>query len=410
MKKKLFLLVVSVQSLLLFGIGAVLSTFDGEWEALGFLAINLGVMFVSAQIGTIVHELGHWCGARLVGEYPRRLEFGKGHILLRTHFFKTKLNIYHKLRSAHIITIFAGRKNYRIRRFIYVLMGPVANLLLAGLFFGAFPLSSNFAQEVCIGVVGGMVNVVMFLVNLWPHKTLVHNIPSYSDGLQIWNLLFSKKKQDGNDYLLNDFMDAEDALHAGDYNSALQLFEACLARIDDPASEIRSACLVNAGICKGQLGDINGYFTLVKSVEDELGSEIPDRLAGPIYQNLALIYMLNEQLEDANRYVQRAMKFFPGQLEVRLLHGSLLVVSGKVDEGIEVLMPVVDFSLPNMNTLAGAMYLALAYHLKGKDHQKEKYLKFVGQHEQRLHGLGRQMYDSVSKRLAITQNRALADP
>lgn len=148
---KLFLLVVSKRSLLLFGVGAVLSMFDGEWETLGFLAINLGIMYVSLQIGTIVHELGHWFGARLVGEYPRRLEFGKGHVVLRTHFFKTKLNIYHKLRSAHIITIFASRKNYRIRKFLYVVMGPIANLLLAGLFLLVFPVSSSFAHEVCIG-------------------------------------------------------------------------------------------------------------------------------------------------------------------------------------------------------------------------------------------------------------------
>ncbi|TYR34682.1 hypothetical protein FXV77_14520 [Sphingobacterium phlebotomi] len=407
---KLFLLVVSVQSLLLFGVGAVLSTFDGEWEALGFLAINLGVLAVSAKIGVIVHELGHWCGARLVGEYPCRLKFGKGHVILRTHFFKTKLTIYHKLREAHIITIFSDRKNYRIRKFIYVVMGPMANLLLAGLFFLVFPLSSNFAHEVCIGILGCMVNGFLFLGNLWPHKTRVHNIPSYSDGLLIWNLLFSKKKQDLEDHLLNDFMDAEDALYAEDYNSALQLFEACLAKVDDPKLEIRWACIINAAICKGQLGDLDGYFTYLKRVEEEFGDEIPGQLAGPLYQNLALVYFLKDQLEDAGQYMRRAMKFIPDQLEVRLLHGTILIVSGKVDEGIEVLVPVVDLSLPNMNTLAGAMCLALGYQLKGKEHKKEKYLKFVDQHEQLLHGLGRQLCDVISKRMVITQNPALAAP
>lgn len=249
----------------------------------------------------------------------------------------------------------------------------------------------------------------MFIINLTPYKTLVHNIPSYSDGFQIWNLFLGKNNEDANDRLLNDFMDAEDALHTEDYRSALQLFEACLLQIDDPKSEIRYACLANAGLCKGQLGDIDGYFRMVKGVEDELGSEIPDRLAGPIYQNLALIYMLKDQSEDANRYIQRAMKFFPDQLEVRLLHGSILIVLGQVDEGIELLLPVVDFSLPNMNTLAGSMYLALGYQLKGNDHKKEKYLKFVVQHEQLLHGLGRQIRDAVYERLLITRNPVSAE-
>src|SRR5690606_13978262 len=142
------------------------------------------------------------------------------------------------------------------------------------------------AHELCIGVVGGMVNGFLFLGNLWPHKTRIHSIPSNSDGLQIWNLLFRKKKQDSEEHLLNDFMDAEDALYAEDYNRALQLFEACLAKVDDPKLEIRWACSVNAGICKGQLGDLEGYFTYLKRVEEEFGDEIPGQLAGPLYQNL----------------------------------------------------------------------------------------------------------------------------
>lgn len=385
--------------------GTVVICFDNFYAQFGYMALNLGLCIFSVRLAILIHEIGHWLGARLVGEYPRRIVLGIGHSVLRTYFFKTKLNIFTKLQSGHVITIFTNRKNYRLRRGIYSIMGPLANLLMAIVFFTIFPITMDFGNTICAAYLGGLVNILICIGNLYPKKGQMNGIEYKSDGLQLWNLITSKGTDvEEDDGLMNDFLDAEDAIQEKDYQKAIDLFESLVAQFENKSLMYYACmlnigvCMLNIGVCKGELGDVEGFYEVTKLVEEELGSEIPTPFIGPIYNNLALTSLLKNNLTDAENYIRLALKQAHDRPEVIILLGAIYIEKGEYSRGIERLKPEVDFSYPNGNTLLAAMYLVMAYQLTEKETEAQLYRKFITQNEASLTPLEKQIWQRVRER------------
>ncbi|ULT23422.1 hypothetical protein KUH03_30150 [Sphingobacterium sp. E70] len=71
----------------------------------GMMGINYSFCLLGLSIALIIHEWGHWVFTRLVGEYPKRIVIGTGHMLMRTHFFKSKLNLNSKFQGVMLCSI-----------------------------------------------------------------------------------------------------------------------------------------------------------------------------------------------------------------------------------------------------------------------------------------------------------------
>lgn len=380
-------------------IASIALIYGSIYAMLGYMVLNAAIFMVSIELALVVHELGHWLGARLVGEYPRRIEIGTGHVVLKTDFFRTKLTIKDKLKTGYVLTIFNNHKHYRLRRGIYVSMGPVANLVLAGVYFMVFPLSYSFDASICAAYIGGLFNILLFIGNILPFKTTVAGLKQKSDGLQIWNLIFNKKQEpDFDDQLINDFLDGYDALEESDYKKALELLEICIMRAEGQNVIVWNACKVNIGVCKGRLGDLDGYYIYMKQVEAELKDEKLMQLAGPVYHNIAFIHLLRGELIEAEQYIQKAMGVSSAEPEVRMVNAAIAVSKGDF-EGTVVLEDMIDMHYPTGQNVFAAMYLAMAYSEQGKEKLKNKYWSFVEKNELLLTQEVRPVYQELSGKI-----------
>lgn len=399
--KNLFFSIVPQLCLVALLVGIALIILETGLSDLGYVAIDIALFYILIRLSIITHEMGHWIGARLVGEMPRQMVLGVGFKILRTHFYTTKLTIYNRITTGYVLTVFRNRKNYRIRRFVYTLMGPVFNLLLALAFVLAFPLTLDIGNKINIAFFGAIFNVILFFGNLYPKKVKINGIEYDSDGLHIWKLLTAKHADvEENDQLISKLLDAQDALEDKSYETALALYKSCLEELGQEISRTRHVAMLNAGICKGQLGDIEGFYELTKAVEVELGEEASSSIAGPLYNNLALTYLLKNDLKNAYHYIIIAIKYAAEMKNVKITKGAIVIEDGDYEAGIKILKPEVNLSYSDNLTIFAAMYLVLAYGSLGKEELKFKYQQFVTDHESSLDTLEKNIWQNIKERCA----------
>jgi len=393
--KKLFFVFIPKIWLLALIISILVLQFDSTLSILSYTVLNFAFLYFSLKISLVLHELGHWLGARMVKEYPRRMVWGSRHEVLKTNFFKTKLTIYDKLESGYVLTVFANRKNYRLRYSFYVFMGPLTNLLLAIAFIYIFPFSIKLSETICIGFIGTLINSLIFLTSMYPRYIKINGIDLKSDGLNLWNIVLNKNKSITEDQLaINDFLDAEDTLKEKDYRKAITQFTAVATKFEEN-SQNYYACQLNIAVCKGELGEIAEFHQITKQIVEELGEAIPQSFKMIVYGNLALTNLLMKDLAQAEHYINLALKQTTDKEEIINLLAAIYIDKGMYERGIEHLVSNVDLSYPNSNTLFASMYLYKGYSALGSIKKAQKYKDFVLAQEEQLKGLDKYIWQSI---------------
>jgi hypothetical protein len=75
------------------------------------------------------------------------------------------------------------------------------------------------------------------------------------------------------------------------------------------------------------------------------------------------------------------------------MRGSVLVEKGSIEEGMTLLFHNMDFQFVNNATLSSAIYLMLAYSVKGDIKESDKYFQFVKRNEHKLEADERVLYE-----------------
>jgi len=202
--------------------------------------------------------------------------------------------------------------------------------------------------------------------------------------------------------VLSNLLDGEDFFQQKSYDKALALYQSNLNKLNESSELTSYALRINIAICKGRLGDTDHYFEELKEVEKSLGEERLKVLEGPVYNNLAWLYLLNEQVEEATNYGKMAYLNNAERDEVRATWGAILIENGEYEKGIDILKPLANLLYSNNISLTAAMYLAFGYDRLGKDNLKKKYWEFVKEHEGDFEFDDKKLYKRLSDKLNLS--------
>ncbi len=378
--RKVFFTLFPIGYWIVLAVGIVLH-FLPEMSQLGNLLIDFGSFLLALKGAVIVHEAGHLFAAKAAGGVPRRIVLGKGHELYRTKIFEIRLVINSSFLGGYAYASFDQQKFLKLRYAFFVLGGVLLNAVFALIFYAFFDLAFNNSKgEVLVAVPFTifLANALMVL-NFIPYYTTILGMRVPTDGLALLRLPFTNVKGVKKRLDVNLLFDGHEYLEKKDYRSAWNLFNDYLTKYPD--SKILSMNLSFILLKTGQPEkSIEECLKLLGSINEE-----PIKpYAALIYNQLAWIYLVLDNIEQADHFSALAIRASPGENHIRSTRGSVLVEKGLTTEGMTWLFDNMDFQFVNNATLSAAIYLMLAYHVKRELKESDKYLQFVKTNEEKL--------------------------
>lgn len=353
----------------------------GEAEIPGNILINFGLFIIAFRVAVIVHEAGHLIAARLAGGVPRRMVLGNGHEVYRTRILGIDVIVNSRLAGAYAGAWLNDPKLLRLRYAFFILGGVLLNALVALMFYGLFGFGLYDPQgQVSVAVPSIIILANSAMVyNLVPFYGTGHAIKIPSDGLALLKLPFTNKKEIRKHLDANLLFDGIEFMERKEYQKAWNAFSEYQEKYPD--SHILT---LNLAIILLKTGQPEKSLEVAATLLDRIDDKEIKRYRGLIYNMLGWTHLVLNNVEQADHFSSLAIKAIPNDNGIRATRGSVLVRKGLVDQGMALLSHSMDFKFVNNAMLSAAIYLMLAWHLKGNAKDRDTYREFVERNASKL--------------------------
>jgi hypothetical protein len=286
----------------------------------------------------ILHELGHFLTARLLGLEPSLISLGVGPKIWGGKILGVPLRIYGWPTLGLTRVGSRSLQFLRLRVWLTVLMGPVTNILLIGVSVAFWDsLVRSFGANVVL--LWLIFNAFLVLMNLVPFQFRRLGQLYRSDGLQLLQIPFKKSSELAIYLSATPIITALELFNEFDYPGAR---EECLKGLErlpgNPSLSIMlSACQIN-------LGEYDAARVVLEPLVNNWIAETPDTYA-VVCNNLALATWLGainarsseQATQHADGLSDRAYSMYPCILPYRSTRALLLVATNRPDEALALL-------------------------------------------------------------------------
>lgn len=324
-----------------FAVGIIL-IFVARDTGAGWFLLNLALLHAFGFITTIIHEGGHALVAALLQMRVRHIVIGAGSSLWEFRVAGVQITFKaFALGGGYTTFTYATTDRIKVRYWLVIAAGPVANLVVVGLLVwiigpaiqSTFPAKSGLYP----GVVFVAANLIVFLANLIPfnHSTDIGRMGS--DGLQLLRIPFIKQSDISAGIAAHFQMDSTQYLKDRDYNAAR---DAALRGVDAHREPdlVRAILLNQVAWCDLLTGD-------------------------------------QVLLEEAKRYAIDALQLAPEHAAIKGTLGSVLIERGDHDRGIALLLESNSQVVEESHKAQNLAYMAIGYHRRGELEKAEELLR-----------------------------------
>lgn len=371
----------------------------GEYLKLANIGFNLLIFLVGLKLAVLIHEFGHLLFARLVGGTPRRMILGKGHKVAETKFKGVKIILNSNLNSGLAYAAFDNLNLIRLKLLCYISGGFITNFFVAAILLLAFDFSTEASKEIQFTSAIVIANLLIGLSVLIPYYSTYQGLRLYSDGLSILRIPFYKKSQLVELSSVNELLDAYDLFESKKYKEAISIYE----NFQSKTAGSKAANL-NLSVAYMKLGNYELAAELMEELLPLVDEEPFARFKNYIFNGIAWEYLLLNRLDEADKYSELAYKADSNTEHIRGTRASVLIETGKYEEGKNLLINDVDFNFPNSQTLAASIYVGLAFHELSEHKKAEKYVSFVEDNLELLDIDERTLYERSKEKWQYIKN------
>lgn len=333
---------------------------------------NMLLILLGIKLSIFIHEIGHLVFARLFGGIPKRLVLGRGHSVLETKYNGVKIILNSNLNSGLAYAGFKNLKFIRLKLLIYTSGGFVTNFTIAGIFYVLFGFSTGFYSGIQFASALIIANVIIGILAILPYSSFHNGIRGYSDGLSILKIPFIKKAELLPMIHVSELLDAYDLLETKQYRQALSIYENYNLKTNNSKDTHLNCSLIYL-----RLGQYSKSLALLEELLPLTDQKSYKLIKHIIYNNLAWGYLLAERIEEANQYSEMAYSIDSNTEYIRGTRGCVLIESGRLDEGMNILKTNVNTQFANSQTLTTAMYMGYALIQVQKTEEAKFYMEFV---------------------------------
>lgn len=371
---------------------------------IGFLFLRLVLLILFLRLGVILHEIGHHICALVVGFTPRKLILGTGHQLLSFKLWGVRIILNSKKFNGTAFVSYGGLNFLKLKSLLFCSGGLLANLAICLLAYkiGGFNIRSIYsAQGIDPATLIILSNSYLILISLIPYSTTVGGIQQDNDGLRLLKIPFQKIDKLKAELSFNEVSDALEYIDDKEYNKAAEILENYLSRFDD-----NKVLHIILGLCYAKQGDYSRAIDLFNSIQSYIDDSKYEKSAYIYYNGLAWYNLITDNLEKADFYSLKAYEKNRHSNPVVGTRGSVLVLMGKIQEGIDMLKPLSDFKFANSQTLSASIVLGYAYYMLGEEKLQQKHINHVAKNTQFLDIDEKQLWENIQTRMNSTKSPA----
>jgi tetratricopeptide (TPR) repeat protein len=395
MNKKSLLALFPLYYWLILGLAFFLRIPDGL-TTLSNQIINIVTTLLFIRIGVIIHESGHLLFAKLSGGNPKRMILGNGHEVHRFEFSKIKIIINNQFKGGFAMANFDNQNLIKLRRFIYTAGGAVTNFIFAYIVYLIFKLDFLFLSgKYGINISSAFIFANFFLgvFSLIPYYLNYQGIKIPTDGLSLLKIPFRKKELLEEEINQNDFFEGIELFELKEYDKAIAIFER-FSKIENTAFVAK----LNLGMMYLKKGEFDNSLKMHLNCLESLSDEKNKIFKALVNNNLAWIYLITKDYTKADFHSKTSFSINQKEMNFQGTRGSTLIEIGRVEQGIKILEPLVDFKYPNSQTLSAAMYLFFGFFILQNEKKKIKYLDFILKHSSLLDKDEIYLWDFIKER------------
>jgi len=329
--------------------GSVLLTFllmDSSVRALTLRTPSApGLAFLAGYCWSVIlHELCHYFAGLALGLRPFLVSWGHGDILWEWHWFGVTWTLRSSPYSGYVCALGESSTDPRWKHFCLTLAGPLTNVFIAillGLILWSPPewlTSLNLyekSQTVALPFV--LANCFIIVLVLCPSEHVIDGLRTESDGLSMFRTLRGRPKH-------SECAEKKDPDHNG--------------VVSDPGDASSGPGVQWSLICKR----IPAHYFLAHARYLLFRQELPAKekeIQKDTFVTAVLMYGTRRYFAEAERYSEELVNQNPSSQTLRGTKGSILVVNGRLDEGIAMLESVYRESSSVIDRAISSAFLAL---------------------------------------------------
>jgi hypothetical protein len=315
-------------------------------------------LYLGMQASTLIHELGHLVAARALGLKPIVFSVGKGLPLLRFMLGGVSYSLQAAPSGGYVQIVSGGRPIPRWSGVIFAAAGPFMNLLAAAVIYRALPSVVQGGVELRLEdfwKIAFWYELASVAFNLYPHDSNLNESLVPNDGKQILAYLRGDNRS-----LIRRGMDAL-AANVARYEKGYKAEQGWFRRASPEAFQVYADWVALAHAGRFEAG--------VEKMEKLLGEErlsVGERaLFLDQISSLVAVQGCRRLQSKALSCAREARQLLPDCPTLAGSLGSLLVLDGDLQSGIQLLEPLCGRDNEPMDRLIAHCYLCRAYWLLG---------------------------------------------
>ena len=290
-------------------------------------------IYVLLYCSVIMHELGHFIAGRLMGMQVPVFSLGGG---LRSRVVLLKdmtLLIGLSPQEGYVQLLSANRAKFRRQLAVTLVAGPMVNLLLGGTALAL--LATDISSDLIATLLGlvVLVNLVDGVSNLWPRVARDNfGQPMATDGAQLAWLSGADEESLDEGFAAQASQRAVIPYMCGRYEQSAAAFEKLAA--DELSPELRFI-YISTLIETGQIQTAWATLQALAETADDLTA-----FQQACMQSLEAYLLLlspDSDLDKAQNLAAVAYRFFPMGLAFKATLGTIYVLRGETEQGLELL-------------------------------------------------------------------------
>lgn len=353
--------------------GLLLLIFNPD-SKLGYLLINLFLLYVIEIASCILHELAHAWTAKKLGYHVFKISIGHGKNIYTGKIFGFDIELNSIPVMGMVLAAYPGKLSSKSKPAMYALSGPLMNLILAFIGFLMIPSHEawNFGKllhHISPLHVLFYSNLLLLVRNLWPGNVMTTLGPVGTDGKQLLKS-FSMKDEDIDAQHSAWFLwEGIDRYRKKLYSEAEIWFEKGLEHYPD--NYLLTSYLGQALIRQCEFSAArNCYMKALSQTKD------PNQQA-LMKNNIAYVDALSGDatlLQEADTYSQDAMAILSWFPAIKGTRGTVLLELKQIDEAILFLTDALRLSSELDGKAENCCFLAIAEANRGNFSKGNMYL------------------------------------
>jgi len=319
-----------VCGLIVVGVGRAAESL--EVEALGWAALNGGLVLVLSALLSLPHEFAHAAVARALGMHVYRIRIGTGRMIWKSNVAGVDLRV-HAVPWSGGLTMYApsSTRGVRLRRALVAIGGPALHgaLLTLMVVLGTGD-PARLLSGLHIAFDFTAANIYLLVLNLVPWRAPAMDGIFESDGLVLLKAPFLRGGE-LDSFLMAQYVTAAALLsEEGRFEEASQRAQAGLSAFPNSL-----AARLNVGMMlalAGRCAEARDAFRQALSLPD-----VPRDTEATLRNNVAWASLMLNELEEADAESARAMEELGWHRALQGTRGAVLVARGQLEPGLELL-------------------------------------------------------------------------